>query len=199
MPRTNVRKYDIIYHMTEKEKMLKGDWYDANYDSELLALRGKSAALAFAFNQTPPTEQSKRNEILHQLFPKMGKDVTILEPCYTDYGVNCEIGDGTFINHGAYLMDGARIHIGSHCFIGPNLGCYTAQHALEVERRNQGLERALPITIGDNCWIGGDVKILGGVRIGEGCVIGAGSIVTHDIPPHMIAVGNPCRILRPCP
>ncbi len=82
------------------------------------------------------------------------------------------------------------------CFIGPNLGCYTATHALDVERRNAGIEKALPITIGDNCWLGGDVKILPGVTIGEGSVIGAGSVVTKDVPPHVVAAGNPCRVLR---
>ena len=94
-------------------------------------------------------------------------------------------------------MDGAPITIGAHCFIGPNCGIYTASHPLTAEQRNQGLERALPITIGDNVWIGGNVTILPGVTIGSACVIGAGSVVTHDIPAGMIAVGNPCRVLRP--
>ena len=185
--------------MTEREKMAAGEWYDANFDPELLALRERAEALCFSFNHTPPNDKPAREAALKALFPHMGKDVTILAPCQTDYGTNCFIGEGTFINHGTYLMDGARITIGAHCFIGPNLGCYTAEHALDVERRNRGLERARPITIGDNCWLGGDVKILPGVTIGEGAVIGAGSIVTRDIPPFVIAVGNPCRVIRSTP
>ena len=182
--------------MTEFEKMQAGEWYDANFDPELVAMRERVEMLNDAFNQASPADKTARAEALRRLFPNMGKNVVILAPCYTDYGVNCFIGDDTFINHGAYLMDGAKITIGSHCFIGPNLGCYTATHALDVERRNAGIEKALPITIGDNCWLGGDVKILPGVTIGEGSVIGAGSVVTKDVPPHVVAVGNPCRVLR---
>ena len=184
--------------MTEREKMQYGECYDANFDQELIALRDRAEDLCFDFNHTPPRDKATRAKILRQLLPRMAENVTILAPLYTDYGTNCTIGEGSFINHGAYLMDGATITIGAHCFIGPNLGCYTASHALDVARRNQGLEKASPITIGDNCWLGGDVKILPGITIGEGSVIGAGSIVTHDIPPHVIAAGNPCRVLRPC-
>ncbi len=179
--------------------MEAGEWYDANFDPELIAVRARVAALCHAFNQTPPDDKAAQESALRALFPHLGKDVVILSPCQTDYGANCFVGEGTFINHGAYLMDGARITIGSHCFIGPNLGCYTAEHALDVTRRNQGLERARPIAIGDNCWLGGDVKIMPGVTIGEGAVIGAGSIVTRDVPPFVVAAGNPCRVLRQLP
>lgn len=182
--------------MTEREKMQNGDWYDANSDKELCSLRERAKGLCHTLNLTPPSDHAVLMETQRKLFPNLGKDVTILPPCQTDYECNCFIGDATFINHGAYLMDGARITIGSHCFIGPNLGCYTALHPMDIERRNRGLEKALPITIGNNCWLGGDVKILPGVTIGEGTVIGAGSIVTHDIPDHVVAVGNPCRVLR---
>ena len=183
--------------MTEREKMAAGEWYDANFDPELIAARERTAELCHAFNHTPPGDKAACATALKAVFPNLDEDVTILPPCQTDYGTNCFIGAGTFINHGAYLMDGAKITIGAHCFIGPNLGCYTAEHALDVERRNRGLERARPITIGDNCWLGGDVKVLPGVTIGEGAVIGAGSIVTKDVPPFVVAVGNPCRVLRP--
>ena len=121
----------------------------------------------------------------------------LLSPLYVDYGERVRIGDGCFINHGAYLMDGGGITIGSHVFIGPNLGAYTAVHPLVAEERNQGLERALPIVIGDNVWIGGDVTILPGVTIGAEAVIGAGSVVTKDVPAGVVAAGNPCRVLRP--
>ncbi len=177
--------------------MTAGAWYDANFDPELIAWRARVATLCHAFNNTPPGDTVATDRALRTLFPNLGQGVVILAPCQTDYGENCVIGEGTFINHGAYLMDGAKITIGSHCFIGPNLGCYTAEHPLDVERRNRGLERARPITIGDNCWLGGDVKIMPGVTIGEGAVIGAGSVVTKDVPPFVVAAGNPCRVLRP--
>ncbi|MDY2725825.1 maltose acetyltransferase [Anaerostipes sp. 494a] len=183
--------------MTEREKMEKGLWYDANYDKELLEERDNAEELYFCFNHTSPKDKEKREEILKKLLPNRGKDTVILSPFYTDYGYNCLIGDKTFINHNAYLMDGAKITIGKNCFIGPNCGMYTAIHPLIAEERNQGMEMAKPITIGNNVWIGADVTILPGVTIGEGCVIGAKSVVTNDIPDNVIAVGNPCRSLRP--
>ena len=182
--------------MTEREKLEKGLWYDANYDAELLEERLQAEDLCFAFNQTRPKETERKEELLKQLLPHKGEHVTILSPFYTDYGYNCRIGEETFLNHNAYLMDGAPITIGKHCFIGPNCGMYTANHPLVAEERNQGLEQARPITIGDNVWIGADVTILPGVTIGEGRVIGAKSVVTKDIPPNVIALGNPCRVLR---
>ena len=106
-------------------------------------------------------------------------------------------GDGSFLNHGAYLMDGAAITIGKRCFLGPNCGLYTASHPLDPAQRALGLERALPITLEDDVWLGGHVVILQGVTVGAGSVIGAGSVVTRDIPPGVVAAGNPCRVLRP--
>ena len=182
--------------MTEKEKMQKGMWYDANFDKELLAERIEADGLCYEFNHTHPKEAEKRAEILDKLLPNKGENVSILAPFIADYGKNCFIGEGTFINYGAYLMDGAPITIGKSCFIGPNCGMYTATHPLLAEERNRGLEKAKPITIGDNVWLGGDVTILPGVTIGEGSVIGAKSLVNKDIPPNVVAVGNPCRVIR---
>ena len=183
--------------MTEREKLEKGLWYDANYDTELLEERANAEELYFYFNHTNPKDAAKKEEILKQLLPHKGENITILSPFYTDYGYNCFIGNETFINHNAYLMDCAPITIGKHCFIGPNCGMYTAIHPIVAKERNQGLEMAKPITIKDNVWIGGDVTILPGVTIGEGSVIGAKSLVTKDIPANVIAVGNPCRVVRP--
>ena len=182
--------------MTEREKWEHGMWYDANYDAELCAEREKAEALYFAFNQTPPAEKAKRAELLKKLLPNMAEDVVIMPHFYTDYGYNCIIGEKTYINHGAYLMDCAKITIGKHCFIGPNCGMYTAIHPLLPEERNKGLENAKPITLGDNVWLGGDVTILPGVTIGAGTTIGAGSVVTKDIPAGVVAAGNPCKVLR---
>ena len=182
--------------MTEHEKMQQELWYDANNDKELLNLREDAEELCYLLNQTSPKMQEKREAVMEQLLPNRGKETTILSPFYTDYGYNCFIGNNTFINHNAYLMDGAPIKIGSYCFIGPNCGMYTATHALIAEERNQGLEKAKPIEVGNNVWIGGDVTILPGVKIGDNSVIGAKSVVTKDIPANVIAVGNPCEVLR---
>lgn len=183
--------------MTEKQKMEAQMWYDANYDKELLEIRLKAEDLCFELNNIRPSELEKRAEVLKELLPHMEKNCVVLSPVYADYGLYTKIGHDTFINHNAYLMDGGGITIGSHCFIGPNCGMYTAIHATIAEERNQGLEKALPIVLGDNCWLGGDVTILPGVTIGNNTIIGAGSVVTKDIPDNVVAVGNPCRVLRP--
>ena len=183
--------------MTEQEKMAAGLWYDANFDPELLAARTKAEELCAAFNAAAPGYAERRGALLRALIPDLGEGVTILSPFYTDYGSNCRIGAGSFLNHGVYLMDGAPITLGRNCFLGPSCGLYTANHPLNAVQRAQGLERALPITMGDDVWLGGNVVILPGVTIGSGSVIGAGSVVTHDIPPGVVAAGNPCRVLRP--
>lgn len=182
--------------MTHKERMEKHLWYDANFDQELLKMREKADELCFRFNQTSPKQVEKREEILDQLIPEHGKNTVVLAPVTADYGVKTTIGDGSFINHNAYFMDGGTITLGNNCFVGPNCGMYTAIHPLIAEERNKGLEKALPITIGNNVWIGGDVTILPGVTIGDGAVIGAKSCVTKDIPANVIAVGNPCKVVR---
>ncbi len=182
--------------MTEEEKMDQALWYDAN-DKTLLQQRQQAEALCFQLNQTPPQNEAARQALLRALLPHLGEEVTILSPFFTDYGSRCFIGAHTFFNHNIYLMDGGTITLGAHCFIGPNCGFYTANHPLLPAARNQGLEQARPIVLGDHVWLGGGVTVLGGVTIGEGAVIGAGSVVTKDIPPYVLAAGNPCRVLRP--
>lgn len=182
--------------MTEREKMERGDWYDPGADAELRAARHRASDLCHTFNQMLPSDRAGHLAILRELFGYVGDHANVLSPLQVDYGYNVSLGDRSFINHGAYLMDCAPITIGNDVFIGPNLGAYTAQHPLVAAERNLGVERALPITIEDDCWLGGDVKIMPGVTVGRGCVIGAGSIVTRDIPAGMLAVGNPCRPVR---
>lgn len=182
--------------MTEKEKMKLELWYDANFDKELVEERLIAEDLCFELNNTRPKLTDKRTSLLQKLIPNLGKNCTILSPFVTDYGCYCQIGHDTFINHNAYLMDGGGITIGHHCFIGPNCGMYTAIHPTLAEERNKGLEKAFPIVIGDNCWIGADVTILPGVTIGSNTIIGAKSVVTKDIPDNVIAVGNPCHVMR---
>lgn len=183
--------------MTEREKLERGLWYDANYDEDLCRERERANELAHRLNQTSPGNAALRESLLRELLGHVGEHVEVLSPLYVDYGRNVSIGDWSFLNHGAYLMDGAPITIGSHVFVGPNLGAYTAQHPLVAEERNLGLERALPITIEDDVWIGGDVKIMPGVTIGRGSVIGAGSVVTRDVPAGVVAMGSPCHPVRP--
>ena len=183
--------------MTEREKLERGLWYDANYDEDLCRERERANELAHRLNQASPGDAALRESLLRELLGHVGEHVEVLSPLYVDYGRNVSIGDWSFLNHGAYLMDGAPITIGSHVFVGPNLGVYTAQHPLVAEERNLGLERALPITIEDDVWIGGDVKIMPGVTIGRGSVIGAGSVVTRDVPAGVVAMGSPCHPVRP--
>lgn len=183
--------------MTEREKLERGLWYDANYDEDLCRERERANELAHRLNQASPGDAAARESLLRKLLGHVGEHVEVLSPLYVDYGRNVSIGDWSFLNHGAYLMDGAPITIGSHVFVGPNLGAYTAQHPLVAEERNLGLERALPITIEDDVWIGGDVKIMPGVTIGRGSVVGAGSVVTRDVPAGVVAMGSPCHPVRP--
>ena len=183
--------------MTQRERMEAGLWYDANFDEQLSAMRAHADELCQRLNVELGPRDPEREEVLHELVADLGQDCEILSPLYVDYGSYCHIGSGVFVNHGAYLMDGGGITIGDRCFIGPNLGAYTAAHPLVAEQRNAGLEKASPIVIGANCWLGANVTIMPGVTIGEGCVIGACSLVTKDIPAGSLAMGSPCRVVRP--
>lgn len=182
--------------MTEKEKRDQGMWYDANYDPELLKERYQAMDLLFELNQTKPSDEAKRKEIIIQLLGNYPDGLTILSPFTCDYGTNISLGTDVFVNSFCYFMDGAKITIGNHVFIGPYCGFYTANHPLDYKRRNSGLEKALPITIKDNVWFGANVSVMPGVTIGEGCVIAAGSVVTKDIPANSLAAGVPCRVIK---
>lgn len=181
---------------TERDKMLRGDWYDANYDQAIVQERRTAQDLCFKFNQTAPHELDKRQEILEKLFDQPIVNVEVVGPIICDYGVLTTIGRDVFINSNVYLMDGGRITIGNNVFIGPNSGFYTAAHPLDYASRNIGLEKASPIVIGNNVWIGAHVAIMPGVEIGDGSVIGAGSVVTRDIPPNSLVMGTPGKIIR---
>ena len=182
--------------MDALDRMDAGQWYDAG-DPELERLRTEGNALAWQFNRLSPAELERGRELLTELFDEFGENAMVLAPVYVDYGSRIRIGRGTFVNHGAYLMDGGGITIGERCQIGPNLGAYTAAHPPIAEERATGMEKASPIVIEDDVWIGGDVTIMPGVTIGRGSVIGAGSVVTKDIPAGVIARGVPCRPARP--
>lgn len=182
--------------MTEKEKMLDGEWYDANFDKSLLEERGKAELLCHDFNMARPGSDEQSSALRALLGTEPPEGLVVLAPVYFDYGSGTHLGKGTFVNHGCYFMDGATIRIGEHVFIGPFCGFYTAGHPLKYADRNKGLERALPITIGDNCWLGANVSVLQGVSIGSGCVIAAGSVVTHDLPDNCIAAGVPACVKK---
>lgn len=182
--------------MTEKEKCITGQLYNANYDNELIAERMTCKEICHDINNLRPSQTEKRNLLLKKLLGKTGTQFEILPPFYCDYGYNIEIGENFFANHNLIILDGAKVSFGDNVFIGPSCGFHTAGHPLNVEQRNAGLEYALPIKVGNNVWMGANVTILPGITIGDNSIIGAGSVVTKDIPANVVAAGNPCRIIR---
>lgn len=184
------------YIMNEKEKMAAGMLYDANYDESILEDRLKCKDMCHEYNQLRPSQIKEQEELMRKLLGKTKKRFQIVSPFWCDYGYNIEVGENFFANHNCVILDGGKVVFGDNVFIAPNCSFYTAGHPLDVERRNKGLEYAYPITVGDNTWIGGDVKVMPGVTIGSNTVIGSGSVVTKDIPDNVVAVGNPCRVIR---
>ena len=182
---------------TEKEKAREGILYDANNDAELLAERLAAADMTYELNRLRPSQVAEREALFRRLFGKTGKLFSIVSPFFCDYGYNIEIGENFFMNMNCVILDGAKVTFGDNVFVAPGCGFYTAGHPLDAERRNAGLEYALPIRIGNNVWIGAQVCVLPGVTIGDNTVIGAGSVVTKDIPSGVLAAGNPCRVIRP--
>ena len=178
-----------------KEKMLAGQPYLAN-GSELVGERLLAKELLFEFNNLRPVEAEARNAILQKLFGKTGANFYVEPPFRCDYGYNIEIGDNFYANYNLVILDCASVKIGDNVFIAPNVGIYTAGHPIHSDLRNQELEFALPIEIGNSVWIGGNVVINPGIKIGDNTVIGSGSVVTKNIPPNVVAVGNPCKVLR---
>lgn len=182
--------------ITQRERALLGMWYDANNDPKVVTDRLNTHHLCFRYNQTDPLVLNKRKDILKELFNSEFNNLEIVPPFFCDCGNLITIGSNTFINTNAYFMDGAKITLGNNVYIGPSVGLYTAIHPLDYKRRNSGLEKAKPISIGDNVWLGGNVIVLPGVTIGSGSVIGAGSVVTKDIPENVLAFGNPCKVIK---
>ena len=173
-----------------------GELYDANYDPHLIARRTACHDLCHEYNSLRPSQIELREDILRQLLGRMGEHFTIEQPFLCDYGCNISLGENFYANFNCVILDEAKVTFGNNVFVAPNCGFYTAGHPLDAEQRNRGLEYARPITIGHNVWIGAQVCVLPGVTIGDHCVIGAGSVVTKDIPAHSLAVGNPCRVVR---
>ena len=182
--------------MTEKEKMLAGELYSA-VDEELLRELNAVKDVIHEYNQLRPTDNEAKLRMLKQLLGHVGDDQIIInQPFYCDYGKQISVGRRFFANFNFTVLDEAHVTIGDDCFIGPNVSIYTACHSTDPVERNSRREWALPVTIGNNVWIGGSVVILPGVKIGDNVTIGAGSVVVNDIPDGSIAVGNPCRVVR---
>jgi maltose O-acetyltransferase len=181
---------------SQKARMLRGDLYKAN-DPELRVDHERCRLLIEAFNATSVVDGEARRALLRALFGAVGEEVEVKPPFQCDYGFNLSCGDRTFVNYGGVFLDVARISIGADVQIGTSVQLLTATHPLDAEARRQGWESGSPITVGDRVWLGGGVIVCPGVTIGENAVVGAGSLVAADLPPSVLAVGNPARIVRP--
>ncbi|MBC7945837.1 MAG: sugar O-acetyltransferase [Burkholderiales bacterium] len=179
---------------TEKEKMLAGELYDP-LNPQLVTERRRARDLCHALNASREDQPLHRAELLHELFG-VEIDAWIQPPFFCDYGSNISLGEKVFFNFNCVVLDVMPVHIGSHVLFGPAVQLYTATHPLSASARREGLEAARPITIASDVWIGGGAIICPGVRIGARTVIGAGSVVTKDLPEDVFAAGNPCRIIR---
>jgi maltose O-acetyltransferase len=181
--------------MKEKEKMIAGKPYRA-FGEELVAERQAAKELIFEFNSLHPGKTEQRNKIIQRLFGKTGKNFIIEPPFRCDYGYNISIGENFYANYNCTIIDCAKVIIGDNAFIAPNVSLFTAGHPVHPDIRNEQLEYALPIFIGNSVWFGGGVIVNPGVTIGDNAVIGSGSVVTKDIPANVVAVGSPCRVKR---
>lgn len=180
---------------TEKEKMLAGELYDP-LDSQLVADRLRTRLLIKELNDSREDQAEERMRILKALIPQAGEGLWMQPPFYCDYGYNMLVGEKVFFNFNCVVLDVAEVKIGSRTLFGPNVQIYTATHPIDPVERASGLEYAKPIRIGEDVWVGGSAVICPGVTIGNRCVIGAGSVVTKDIPDDVFAAGNPCRVIR---
>jgi len=180
---------------TEKQKMLDGELYDA-YDHDLLEELNAMKVSCQQYNNLLPTDFAARNRMLQQMLDRADEDTFINQPFYCDYGRHIRVGRRFFANFGFTVLDEAYVTIGDDCFVGPGVHIYTACHSTNPTERATRREWAEAVSIGNNVWIGGNVTILPGVSIGDNCTIGAGSVVTHDIPANTLAAGNPARVIK---
>ena len=178
----------------QKDRMLAGELYHAD-DPELRAEVERCERMLRRFNNAEADRQ-QRSAILRELLGSVGDGVVIKPPLFMDYGYQTTIGPRTFVNSGAVILDVGRVTVGADVQIGPNVQILTPTHPLDPELRRSGAEAAEPIAIGDNVWLGGGVIVCPGVTIGRDTVVGAGSVVTRDLPPGVLAVGNPARVIR---
>jgi maltose O-acetyltransferase len=180
--------------MSEKEKMLQGHLYQP-FDNELYKDREFCQGMIFEYNHLSPMDKSGRDLILKKLLNCQG-ELCIEQPFYCSYGYNITIGKNFYSDVNLTILDKNTVTIGNNVIFGPNVNIYTSSHPYHEVERIKGLEYAQPIIIYDNVFVGGNVTILPGVKINQGAIIGAGSVVTDDIPPYVIAMGNPCKVIR---
>jgi acetyltransferase-like isoleucine patch superfamily enzyme len=181
--------------MNQKERMLAGLPYKA-WLAGLREERMENKLKIYQYNQLCPDDEEKMEELIRSILGKAGKDVHIEAPFHCDYGTNIEVGDYFYANYNCTILDVGKVIIGDNVMFAPNVSIYTAGHPIHPDSRNSGYEYGIPVTIGNNVWIGGNVIINPGVTIGNDVVIGAGSVVTKDIPDRVVALGNPCRVVR---
>ncbi len=182
--------------MTEKEKLIHGKLYDANYDSSLEAERLACKTLCQQYNALPIQDLALRRSHIKKILGHTGESIHIEPDFWCDYGYNITVGENFYANHGLVILDAGGVTFGHDVFIGPMCGFHTSGHPVDFARRNQGLEYAYPIKVGNNVWFGAGVQVMPGVTIGDNVVIGGGSIVVKDIPSDCVAVGNPCKPVR---
>lgn len=180
---------------TEKQKMLAGDYFDP-LDPELCADRSRARRLTRALNASGDEDVEVRARLLAELLPRAGGRVWIEPPFHCDYGSNIETGERVFFNFDCVVLDVGPVRIGARVMFGPGVHIYTVTHPLDATARATGLELGKAVEIGDDVWVGGGSIICPGVRIGGRSVIGAGSVVTREVPEGVFAAGNPCRVIR---
>ncbi|PJI07576.1 MULTISPECIES: sugar O-acetyltransferase [Clostridium] len=181
--------------MNQKERMLSELPYKAWLDG-LEEERIKNKLKIYEYNLLRPDEKSKMNKLIKDILGKTGESIHVEQPFHCDYGKNIEVGNNFFANYNCVILDVGKVVIGENVLFAPNVSVYTAGHPIHPEPRNSGYEYGIKVIIGDNVWIGGNVIINPGVKIGNNAVIGSGSVITKDIPDDVIAVGNPCRVVR---
>ena len=180
---------------SEKQKMIMGELYNA-MDEELVRDRLQARFLLKRYNDSAPDQIVTRQQILNDLIPEQGSGLYIEPPFYCDYGANIKIGNKVYFNFSCTILDVMQVTIGDNTLFGPSVQIYTAMHPIDWKERSSGLEFAKPVSIGSHVWVGGGAIICPGVSIGDRSIIGAGSVVTRDIPDNVFAAGNPCKIIK---
>ena len=181
--------------MTEKEKMLAGELYSPK-DPELRAMHLRVKKLFGKYNKTDPSNEKKLVKQIKKILGSTGEKVFVQPPFYCDYGVNITVGENFFANYGCIILDVNKVTIGKNCMLAPNVSIFSATHPVRAEERYNGVELGLPVTIGDNCWIGGGAVINPGVTLGNNVVVASGSVVTKSFGDNMVIGGNPAKIIR---